>query len=286
LRELTITVWVASAVVFPFYWIVPSEAPRRPLTADHPAADLLEWERNTYPPTAAFPSFHVLWAIFVARLYRPRWLGYAYIAAIAISCITTGMHYIPDVLASLVIAPVFLRPQRVWHMLQRCASSGRQLGLGPAVAAVTHPAVVASVAGAGNEWEVLITSAAGVAAAITARKWKSGFFAAVACVALSCVFFDTAWKLAAAHAVAAPWTYAMATLHPASGLASAVLGGTLARMWISGSTPPLMVGAYMVGTGLILFVKEGYSQTGYALPRLSQRLAVVLFIAGVVLTTR
>jgi membrane-associated phospholipid phosphatase len=39
-------------------------------------------------------------------VYRPRWLGILYAAAVAMSCITTGMHYIPDVVAALAIAPL------------------------------------------------------------------------------------------------------------------------------------------------------------------------------------
>jgi len=112
LRRLTISMWVSMAVVFPFYWLVPSTAPRRHLAVTGWVAHVLQWERNTYPPTAAFPSFHVLWAIFLARLIRPAWLGIAYAAAVTASCITTGMHYIPDVLASLAMAPFLLDPLR------------------------------------------------------------------------------------------------------------------------------------------------------------------------------
>jgi hypothetical protein len=50
---------------------------------------------------AAFPSFHVLWIMFLARVIRPAWLGVFCAAAVIVSCITTGMHYIPDVLVPL-----------------------------------------------------------------------------------------------------------------------------------------------------------------------------------------
>ena len=110
LRRLMISVWVSLLVVFPFYWLVPSEAPRRTLVPESLIAEALRWERNAFPPTAAFPSFHVLWAVFIARLIRPAWLGMAYAASVAVSCITTGMHYIPDVLVSLAIAPMLMDP--------------------------------------------------------------------------------------------------------------------------------------------------------------------------------
>jgi hypothetical protein len=108
LRKLTISAWLAIALIFPFYCLVPSAAPRRPLAVTSWITRVLAWERNTYPPSEAFPSFHVLWAIFLARLFRPLWAGVLYAAAVSVTCITTGMHYIPDVLASFAIAPFFL----------------------------------------------------------------------------------------------------------------------------------------------------------------------------------
>ncbi len=127
LRRLTLSVWVSLAVVFPIYWLMPSLAPRRALSAASWVAQALQWERGTFPPTAAFPSYHTLWAIFIARLFRPRWLGVVYAAAVIVSCITTGMHYIPDILASLAIAPLLLEPQRVWDALRKLRSAQSKL---------------------------------------------------------------------------------------------------------------------------------------------------------------
>ncbi len=96
LRRLTMSMWVAMAVVFPIYWLAPSTAPRRYLAVTGWLAHTLQWERNTYPPTAAF--------------------------AVTVSCIGTGMHYIPDVLASLAMAPFLLEPGRTGHWLRRTIS--------------------------------------------------------------------------------------------------------------------------------------------------------------------
>jgi len=60
----------------------------------------------------------VLWAVFLARAFRPRWIGWTYAAVIAVTCITTGQHYIADVLASMVIAPAFMEPERTWMILR------------------------------------------------------------------------------------------------------------------------------------------------------------------------
>jgi hypothetical protein len=118
LRRLTLSVWIALIIVFPIYWVMPSTAPRRPLEADSWIAKVLHWERDTYPPTAAFPSFHVLWVIFIARVWRPMWLGVAYATAVTLSCVTTGMHYIPDLLVSIAMAPFMLEPERLWRRMR------------------------------------------------------------------------------------------------------------------------------------------------------------------------
>jgi len=122
LRRLTISCWMSMAVVFPFYWLVPSLAPRRALLGHDWMSRLLRAERSRVPAIAAFPSFHVLWAVFLARMIRSRWVGWGYAAIIAVSCITTGQHYIPDVLVGFAISPVFAEPERTWQILRRIGS--------------------------------------------------------------------------------------------------------------------------------------------------------------------
>lgn len=119
LRRLTLSCWTSMVVVFPFYWLVPSSAPRRPMLGNDWSSRLLKLERSKVPPIAAFPSFHVLWAVFLARMIRPRWIGWSYAGIIMLSCITTGQHYIPDVLLGLAISPVFVEPERTLGILRR-----------------------------------------------------------------------------------------------------------------------------------------------------------------------
>jgi len=214
--------------VFPFYWIIPSSAPRRPLEDSTWVARLLDRERTTYPPSAAFPSFHTLWAVFVGRLYRPRWLGIAYAAAIAVSCITTGMHYIPDVMAALVIAPLLLQPQRVSNLLlrltERIANSWREWRIGSvriinyafyaASAAFVQVVIVTAALRAGREWKALFTALAGLAGAAAWAQWIEGssrlrrpfgFYGGFIGVGLACLFFEERWTLLGAHCLGAPW---------------------------------------------------------------------------------
>lgn len=235
LRRLMISGWVAMAVVFPTYWIVPSSAPRRPLTDNSWLAHVLTRERNTYPPTAAFPSFHVLWAIFVARLYRPRWIGVAYAASIVITCITTGMHYIPDVIASLAIAPLLLEPQRTWNWLIRrteaIANSWQEWRIGPvriinhclyaAAAGFVQVAIVTCALGPGHEWKVLVIAVAGLLGAGAWAHWIEGssalrrpfgFYGGLIGVGLACLLFEERWILLAANCLGAPWMQAIGRL--------------------------------------------------------------------------
>jgi hypothetical protein len=130
LRRLMISSWLSMALVFPFYWLVPSSAPRRALLGHDWITRVLGAERIAFPPIAAFPSFHVLWATFLARASRRQWIGWSYVAIIAVSCITTGQHYIADVFLSMVIAPAFVEPERTWkipfRLTERLAKFGHQ----------------------------------------------------------------------------------------------------------------------------------------------------------------
>ena len=235
LRQLAISAWVAAALLFPIYWFVPSSAPRHALADNTWVAHLLNLERTTYPPAAAFPSFHVLWAIFVGRLYRPRWLGIAYAGAVAVSCITTGMHYIPDVIAALAIAPLLLQPQRAWKRLLRLtewiANSWREWRFGSiriinhgfyaGAAAFVQVAIVTAALGPGREWKVLVTAFAGLLGAGAWAQWIEGssllrrpfgFYGGLIGVGLACLFFEERWTLLGAHCLAAPWMQAIGRL--------------------------------------------------------------------------
>ncbi len=232
LRQLMISAWVSMLVVFPFYWIVPSIAPRRPLLADSWIAHLLTWERTTFPPAAAFPSFHILWTVLVARLYRPKWIGWAYVIAVAITCVTTGMHYIADVISALLIAPLLLHPSRVWECLRRTAewlaNSWREWRIGPVrvinyalyagIATLVQVGIVLAVAGSVSRWKVLVTAVAGV---VGAGAWAQfiegssrlrrpfGFYGGLIGVGVACLLFEERWLLLAAHCTAAPWMQAI-----------------------------------------------------------------------------
>jgi protein-S-isoprenylcysteine O-methyltransferase Ste14 len=235
LRRLMISGWTAMALVFPFYWFFPSAAPRRPMADTNWMTHLLGLERTTYPPVAAMPSFHVLWAVFVARLYRPRWLGVAYVLGVAVTCVTTGMHYVADVVAALALAPLLLAPQRAWNALRRAservANSWREWRVGPmriinhgfyaGAATFVQVLIVLAAAGPGNEWKVMVTAVAGLLGAGAWAQWVEGssllrrpfgFYGGLIGVGVACLFFPERWTLLAAHCLAAPWMQALGRL--------------------------------------------------------------------------
>jgi len=235
LRRLMIAVWLSMAVVFPLYWVMPSAAPRRPLAMGGWTAWLLNCDRVGDPPVAAFPSFHVLWSIFVARVFRPRWLGWLYAACVSVSCLTTGMHYLADIVAAALLAPVFLWPERVWPVLRRAAewfaNSWQEWRIGPVriinhglyagLGAFAHVAIAMAAAGPGRGTEVLITAFSGLAGAAAWAQWVEGssrlrrpfgFYGGLFAVAICCLFFADRWVLLAAHCLGAPWLQALGRL--------------------------------------------------------------------------
>jgi len=235
LRQLITSAWVSMIVVFPFYWLVPSGAPRRPLVGGGWGIGVLGLERNMDPPLAAFPSFHVLWAVFVARLYRPRWIRCWYVGAIAVSCITTGMHYIPDVLVAIALAPLFVRPQTAWEALrrltERLANSWREWRFGrvriinhafyAGAAAFLQVLVVKAAAGTGQGWKVFASAMLGLVGAAAWAFWIEGssrlrrpfgFYGGLIGVSLGCLLFPERWILLGANCLGAPWLQAIGRL--------------------------------------------------------------------------
>jgi hypothetical protein len=104
---------LVSTVVVGLPWLaLPVVASPRPFVAHTFLGRLLEWERSTSVHVAAFPSFHVLWAMIAADTLRQGSrllgvLGWAWAALITASCATTGQHALLDLAAgALLFLPV------------------------------------------------------------------------------------------------------------------------------------------------------------------------------------
>ncbi len=140
LRRFAVRGLLAMAVVFPLFLVIPLVAVPRAFTPQSALGELLAWERTLDFPGAAFPSFHVIWAllaaeVFAGRLPAVRWVWRAWALLVAASCVTTRMHAIADVLAGFLTIALVARAADVWNGLrglsERLCNSWHDWRLGP-----------------------------------------------------------------------------------------------------------------------------------------------------------
>lgn len=123
--------WVC-VISVALYLVLPWGCPPRSFIPASLSGRLLAWETQRADfAAAAFPSFHVMWALLCAELLSSRGIIWALLAsawatAVIISCIATGAHALLDVLASLVIFAAVARG----FPLARSASAPRPVGTG------------------------------------------------------------------------------------------------------------------------------------------------------------
>lgn len=244
LREFSVAGLLATGGIILLFLVFPCVALPREFVPAGFLGRLLQWERGNDAPVAAFPSFHVLWAILAARAYSrtfTRWATIAWLMAILIglSCITTGMHAILDVVAGALSAWMFLHYKLVWEFLrlmsERIANSWKEWRIG-AVRVINHGAYTGAgtaigfmIIGSflGSEaviYILLITFASLIGAGLWAQYIEGspsllrpyGYYGGVIGVAigiyLSHLLGGEAWTLLAAFAVAGPVIQALGRL--------------------------------------------------------------------------
>ena len=123
LREFSIAGLAATTAMVFFFIFFPLTAPPREFAPDGLFGRLLLLERNNDTCAAAFPSYHVIWAMIAARAYscsfpRFRFLWRTLAVFIAASCLTTGMHSLADVLAGGAAGFVFLKYREEWEWIR------------------------------------------------------------------------------------------------------------------------------------------------------------------------
>ena len=237
LRQFASSGLVATAVIVLLYLTVPLIAPPRPFTPHSWLGRILEHEREWDTPAAAFPSFHVVWAMLAARVYADRWrslrwLAWVWAGAITVSCITTGMHTLVDVAGGLLFGGLIIRIGSVWEALRKgseaIANSWREWRFGPlrfivhglygGLGAFLGILAVCTFAGPGSlPFALLVSVAVLVSAAIWAQVvegspsllrpygWYGGVIGAVVGIMISGLLGASPWLLSAAFSVAAPW---------------------------------------------------------------------------------
>lgn len=130
----------ATAIVIPLYLLLPLVAPAKPVPGEGLWQTLMTWERQYDQPVTAFPAFHVVWSCLAARVYTARWpglqwLGWPFVAALAASCVTTGMHAAIDVVAGFAVYALVACREAVWRRVcdgaEHLANSWRETSIGP-----------------------------------------------------------------------------------------------------------------------------------------------------------
>jgi hypothetical protein len=112
LRRYALMGLLGTVVVGLCWFTIPVVAAPRPFEAHSWLGRLLLWERSTSVHVAAFPSFHVLWAMIGADTLGMRsrllgTIGWTWATLITVSCVTAGQHALADLLAgALLFIPV------------------------------------------------------------------------------------------------------------------------------------------------------------------------------------
>jgi len=241
LRRFALAGLVATALLTLIYLTVPLVAPPRAFEPTTWLGRMLAAEAAFNHTVAAFPSFHVMWALLAAATWprRARVAAYVWAAAVAASCVTTGMHSLADVAAAIILFPAVLRYDLVWEGLrrgaERIANSWREWHFGP-VRLINHGAwaglgsgfgllVAGTLAGADQLAGVLLVGFAALVGAGLWAQWLEGcsvllrpfgfyggLLGAIAGIVLASALGFEGWLLLGAFAVAAPWIQALGRL--------------------------------------------------------------------------
>jgi hypothetical protein len=146
LRRFITDLWFAIIVTGLFYLAFPFIVQQRDFIPHSLFGKLIIFERSMDGETCALPSFHVMWAFIWARYLTDRWKQYSWLwyvlaVLIAISCIMTGNHSVPDVIAGFLFYLMVLYRIHIWDFIrlqsERLANSWHEWRWG-AVRIINH----------------------------------------------------------------------------------------------------------------------------------------------------
>jgi membrane-associated phospholipid phosphatase len=232
---------IAMALIFPLYLLLPFFVPPRSYTSATLIGRLLSWERTPYSGIAAFPSFHIVWALIAASALTEggRWKKLAWwtwAVLVAVSCVTTGMHSIADVLAGIIAFVLVARAREIWMAILRVAewiaNSWKEWRIGPvriinhggyaAVAVLLGVSLIDALLGPERE---LLTVSIFLCSTIGAALWAQwvegspallrpmGFYGGMLGAVIGCacapLLHINLWIVFGAICVAAPWIQGM-----------------------------------------------------------------------------
>jgi protein-S-isoprenylcysteine O-methyltransferase Ste14 len=122
------TATCAIFVGFFIQWMIPNFAKPRSFEPTSWLGDLIMWERTMDSPSAALPSFHVLWACISAfgiSLNYPKLkqLGWLFAVLISISCIGVGVHGLIDVITAWLVFISAINLKKLMHGFNRACEN-------------------------------------------------------------------------------------------------------------------------------------------------------------------
>lgn len=245
LRKFAIQGLVATGVLTLAYLVAPTIAPYREADLSGFWGGLLAADRAlASSPVEAFPAFHVLWAAFAAEVIALRSRGRAVAAwtwagLVAVSCVTTGMHAIADVVGAALVWIPLRQPDVIWRWMldaaERLANSWHSRRLGPArvighgvfagLAAFAGVATIGTLAGTESLTAVAILTVAVLAGAglwaqlvegspalLRPFGYYGGILGGIAGALIIAIAIGPSAVVLAAAATAAPWAQAIGRL--------------------------------------------------------------------------
>ena len=244
LRTMAVTGLVATVVVTLIYLTIPVIVPPRPFEPQTLLGRALMFERAMSNTVGAFPAFHVIWSLIAADAWATRsrtWgvIAWIWAALITVSCITTGMHALIDLVAAVAVFLVVRHYRHVWDLMRRgveaianswhewrwCGLRLINYGLYAALAAAGGLWLSGSLGGPRVFWQVAFVYLAGLlGAALWAQQLEGssklsrpfGYYGSVlgavaASIVVGLVGGDTVF-IVALVAMAAPWIQAIGRL--------------------------------------------------------------------------
>ena len=234
----------ASISLFSVYLLLPIFVPPRPFSPTTAIGQLLLRERTPYSGAGAFPSFHVAWALIAASVLgsggRARGvLWWAWAVLVAVSCVTTGMHSILDVISGVAAFLIVLKMGDIWKGLlkwaERLANSWKERRIGAiriinhggyaALAAFTGVLMIGGLLGEKYEFAAVSIFLCAIVGAALWAQWVEGspallrplgFYGGMVGAIVGAIpaglMGVNVWVALAAITVAAPWIQALGRL--------------------------------------------------------------------------
>ena len=245
LRCFMTDLWFATIIVGIIYLLFPLIVKQRDFIPHSFFGHLILLERSFDGETAALPSFHVIWAFMSARYFSRsiiyfKWIWYILAVLISASCITTGNHSLPDVVAGFCMFIIIIYRQQIWNQIrlqtEHLSNSWHEWRWGP-VRIINHGIYggVAGFAGTllagfflGGQYAIVgfiimifVIVGAGLWAQLIEGSPKLlrpyGYYGGliggiVACILASLLFSINVFTFLASFAMAAPWVQSIGRL--------------------------------------------------------------------------